>query len=315
MNSEDSENDVEVADFDETDKELVSLMDALQSLPLLAANLYLRMQAFNLDIVDQLLREMEGQMLSEYYKQEGTPVATATVVSALSQLWVFGLYELLRTWRQRAREVIRFGKAVAELPAQDRERRISEQKETVRLASADPDRADPAHSRAFEDAARDKGFRDALQLALDRSELPFRKLESVRVHLAKHEIPNAKGSYGMDPGYSRIDEISQSICWQVPLGNMEVEIISRGSLATACRKLATDEFVPILAEDIQKKLEKVPEQSYGVKRVILVLDDRSEYEAFVAWNKQVLAVPRFGPSPLDPDRVIDVRFEPAGPAA
>lgn len=119
----------------------------------------------------------------------------------------------------------------------------------------------------------------------------------------------------MTPGYSRIDEVSRTICWEVSLGNMEVEIISRGSLVTACRKLASDEFIPILAEDIQKKIEKVPEQSYGVKRVILVLDDRTEYEAFVAWNKQVLAISDFGPTPFDPGRVIDIRFEPPRPAA
>jgi hypothetical protein len=28
---------------------------------------------------------------------------------ALSQMWVFGLYEFLRTWRQRARTLIPFG--------------------------------------------------------------------------------------------------------------------------------------------------------------------------------------------------------------
>lgn len=117
MNSEDFENEIEEAAPEATEpEESVTLTEALQSLPLLEDDLYLRMQAFNLGIVDQLLKDMEGQLLSEHYKQEGTPVATATVVSAVSQLWVFGLYELLRTWRQRAREVLRFGKEVAELP-------------------------------------------------------------------------------------------------------------------------------------------------------------------------------------------------------
>ena len=41
---------------------------------------------------------MESQLLALYIEKERTPGPEALVVSAFSRLWVFGLYELLRTW-------------------------------------------------------------------------------------------------------------------------------------------------------------------------------------------------------------------------
>ena len=46
----------------------------------------------------------EHDLAAEYHEQETTPVPTAAMVSAVAQLWIFGLYELLRTWRQRGRD-------------------------------------------------------------------------------------------------------------------------------------------------------------------------------------------------------------------
>ena len=64
--------------------------------------------------------------MAEYIETERTPLQTAVFASALSQLWIFGLYELLRTWRQRAREVIRFAEELRALTGAERKRRIVE---------------------------------------------------------------------------------------------------------------------------------------------------------------------------------------------
>src|SRR6266446_2128588 len=119
------------------------LATSLQSLVLLGDDPYLRMQAFNLGVVSQILDDMEHQLLIEYIREDRTP-SSAIVVSAISQLWIFGLYELLRTWRQRASAVLRFGKAVAELSTDVREAQIAEQFEKTRRDSADPAFANPA---------------------------------------------------------------------------------------------------------------------------------------------------------------------------
>jgi hypothetical protein len=78
----------------------------------------------------------------------------------------------------------------------ERKKRVREQKKKVDSLSADPERPDPAHSRAYELAATDEGFFSELQTAFDRSEWVFRQIEALRVHLAKHEMPRDKGSFG-----------------------------------------------------------------------------------------------------------------------
>src|SRR5947199_7663676 len=71
-------------------------------------NLYMSMQAQNISMVDIYLEDLESQLLMEYLEIEHTPIPTALFVSALSQMWVFAVYELLRTWRQRARELLAY---------------------------------------------------------------------------------------------------------------------------------------------------------------------------------------------------------------
>ena len=71
------------------------------------------------------------------------------------------------------------------LAPEDRLLRIEERALEIRGAAADPERANAAHVLAFERAGQDAGFRRELREVLDRSELPFRNLEAVRMHLAK----------------------------------------------------------------------------------------------------------------------------------
>ncbi len=196
---------------DEERHDGASLTESLQALPALGDDIYLRFQAFNLGLVDNLLTDWERDVLSEYHRKEGTPTASAIVVGAVGQLWVFGIYELLRTWRQRGRELLAFADELAGLDEQARQPRLDQKKAEVQAASADPARPNPAHLATFERVARDPAFPGSLRDALDRSEWPFRKLEALRVHLAKHENPKAKGSYAMAPGYARIDEVSLAL--------------------------------------------------------------------------------------------------------
>lgn len=298
---------------EEEDATTPDLASALQALPLLADDLYLKMQAANLAAVDALLESMETQLLHEYIELDRTPIPTFNMVSALSQLWVFGVYELLRTWRQRARQVLRFADDVRSLAPEERAARIASQKEKVRSASADPDHAHPRHYRAFEQAATDEGYANGIRATLDRSERPFRRIEALRVHLAKHEMPKTKWSFGMAPGYGRIDSTTGSIWWQVPLRGMEVDSLTRREVASECRKLGSDQPLPLLPEAIRDKLARVPEHSYGIKRVILLLDDGSAHESYVAWNKEVVFVPGHTDVPFDAGRVVEVRYESSEP--
>lgn len=93
---------------DDRDDE-VELHEVLRGLPLLD-DLFLGMQAMNVDLVGGYLDELEGRLLEEYVELERTPFQSAMFVSALSQMWVFAVYELLRTWRQRVVEVLRWAR-------------------------------------------------------------------------------------------------------------------------------------------------------------------------------------------------------------
>jgi hypothetical protein len=307
LDSTDDDHDVEC---DEPRDDGPSLTDGLQALPVLGDDIYLRLQAFNLGLVDSLLNDWERTLIAEYHEQETTPISTAVMVGAVGQLWVFGLYELLRTWRQRGRELLAFADGLAGLDAAARQLRLDEQNIQVRNASADPSRPNPAHFAAYERVANDLGFAATLREALDRLEWPFKKLEALRVQMAKHEVPKSKGSYAMSPGYTRIDEATQSICWEVSLGDMEVEIVSRRSLADLCRRFGTDSSIVILPRRIQDALAPLPLQSYGVKRVVLVLANAAEHVAFVAWNRQILNLIGSPPIAIDPEQVIAVRAAP-----
>jgi hypothetical protein len=166
-----------------------TLIRVLQSLPLLGDDLYLRMQAMNLGVVDHFLVDIELQLLQEYEQLERTPMASATFVSALTQLWIFGVYELLRTWRQRVGDVLEF---VQNLPSEKkpalRLERMKAQEAKLAANSRGEGKIKDTRWPAYKKVADDANFAAKLQSAKDNSERIFRKLEILRVHLAKHEL-------------------------------------------------------------------------------------------------------------------------------
>lgn len=66
---------------------------------------------------------------------EKTPLPRALFVSALSQLWIFGVYELLRTWRQRCKDVFLFSEELQKLSGSMRDEHTAEKKRKLQTAS------------------------------------------------------------------------------------------------------------------------------------------------------------------------------------
>jgi hypothetical protein len=79
------------------------------SIPL-CDDLWLGMQAQNIAIVDHIVRQFEQQALQRYYAEDRFSIADLAPLSALSQMWVFALYEFLRTWMQRASKLIGYSR-------------------------------------------------------------------------------------------------------------------------------------------------------------------------------------------------------------
>jgi hypothetical protein len=155
----------------------VGIAEVLRKLPL-CDELYLGMHAMNLDVVDQFLEQQEARLLTEYMETERTPFPTVMFVSALSQMWMFALYELLRTWRQRARDVLRWAKEIRSHPIEEWGPRLATKKREIR-ARARASRAS-VFWPAYEQAAKEADFVEALR-AIDRTGRLFRRIEAVRM--------------------------------------------------------------------------------------------------------------------------------------
>jgi hypothetical protein len=283
------------------------IKESLGRLPLFEDG-FLRMQAINLHIVDEFIMRAENDLREQYARTDQTPVATAMFVSALSQLWIFGLYELLRTWRQRSRAVLKFAEELAPLNAKARRKRIAEERSRVRAAAASVPGFEFSHWKPFKRAARSKRYVETLRLAFDGSERLFRKIEALRISLAKHEVPKSRGTLAMAPGYGRIDATNGSIWWEVILRGREVDSVSRRDIADGCRALARSRRSTILSREIQAKVAGLPELGYGIHRIVVTLEDGKEYrDVVVAWSKEVIKVAGYRRLPFNAARIAEVR--------
>src|SRR5437879_1701172 len=136
--------EIEETSDDEDANSRVGLAQALRTLPLFT-EMYLHMQAMNLDLVDRFIEDQETRLLHEYLVHERTPFPSTIFVSALCQLWIFGLYELLRTWRQRGKDILRWSKDLNGLPEGERPARLLAKRREIEKRAADPDEADVFH--------------------------------------------------------------------------------------------------------------------------------------------------------------------------
>jgi hypothetical protein len=303
--------EVEGGEDEERDDE-PGIAEALQSLPLFE-DIFLRMQAMNLDLVDSYLQNLEAELLQEYIDEERTPLQSAVLVSGLSQLWIFGLYELLRTWRQRATGVIKFALELKGLEGTAREKKIAQCREKIRKESESA-LGKRYYWEPFSSVATDDNFVSHLQMAFDQTEVLFRRIEALRISLAKHEVPKSKGVIAMAPGYGRIDLGTGSIYWQIILKGNQVDLVSRREIADMCRHVAEDLSRLILPQKVQKMVAALKEEAYGLTRVTVILNDGTEYRnIFVAWNKVLLFVGGQESEPFDARQVVDIRWEGAEP--
>jgi hypothetical protein len=292
---------------DDRDHE-VQLHDVLRDLPLLD-EVFLGMQTINVHLVDAYLEDLEEQLLPEYIERDRTPSQSAIFISALSQMWVFAVYELLRTWRQRVGDLLRWAETLAALGGDEREAAVAAKRQEIERRASEARDAE-LRWQVFE-RADDPDFVEELRSALNRTERTFHDIEAVRMTLAKHEVPRQGGVYAGAPGYGRIDMSNGSIYWQLELGRNEVTVLSRRGLADALRTVshANDRILPIA---IQEQVAHMDRQSYGINRVAVVLHDGTEQGGVrIAWATEVVGVDGFDRIPFEVARIVDVRPDPA----
>lgn len=195
---------------------------------------YLATQATSIGVVDRYIESMEGELLKAYMQDERTPDWTILVV-ALSQMWVFSLYELLRTWRQMASELVRYADDLDKLTGDARDKRIARERERIEKVQSHVGIPDRSYDACFAAVETDPEFGKQIRVTLAASEDVYREVETLRVTMAKHEVPKTKGMRAQGAGYGRIDLSSGSIYWMVVLKDGSSTIISRRSLADRLR--------------------------------------------------------------------------------
>lgn len=215
-------------------------------------DIYLGLQAQNIARVEMsVVRRWEREVLDEQEDDPGNYQGPKyRELMALSQMWVFGLYEFLRTWRQRARALIQFEEKYNNLATgTERDAYLKDillkAKDKAHLATrfpvfypdhvakiADPDFMNSVH-----------GYRDKIEALYD-------ELSAVRMPAAKHELPKKPGGKALiadAPGIGLPDKVTGSICWPVLLHDQQV---------TIRRRDLADKFLDLLGwhEDIETAL-------------------------------------------------------------
>ena len=205
------------------------LRGALNQLQLLGDDLILRMQAFNLTVVDQFITNLEYEVLKKLHEEESTPGPEAMFLLAQSQMWIFAAYELMRTWRQRAKDMIKW----SENDGLEAKLRVFEKELGYQHFGRQ------FRARQIKRVLADPSIIDKIRGDLRLTYIMFARLEAIRVSIAKHEVRGRRNSVALMPGYGRINQWCGSLDFELENGTYSMGYISRRDIADEIRALAT----------------------------------------------------------------------------
>ena len=221
-------------DFDETHDTLTYLpldsidfsiiVSRMKWLPFFVDDLYLGMQAMNIGWVDPIVTDYEYDLLRELYEREKTPVPEALTVSALSQMWIYSLYEVLRMWRDRMYEFKKLFKNGGINP---------------KLSSMDDEFINitlDIRKKQLKRYNEDEKYRAEIDTAWEHIEPVFRLVELVRINLAKHCAPGKDNMIPRAPGYGRINYECGALDYDILLKEGWYDVVNRRDIADALRK-------------------------------------------------------------------------------
>lgn len=202
------------------------LYEALMTLAGFRENPFLAMQASQLCLVDNVLNGMEQEAMRHRF-DEIPPRGKIALLAALSPMWIFGAYELLRTWRQRCEEVIKLAEnAGFDLKASHLERDLGYRHYDREL-----------RAQQLRDAQERPELVEQMRVDLRRTEMGFTHLEFIRVALAKHEV-SKKGSkkpIAFAPGLALMNRYCGSMEYELSNGGAIIGFVSRRDIAETIR--------------------------------------------------------------------------------
>jgi hypothetical protein len=239
----------EYADLDEPapryaplgDIDPMGLYKGLAQLALLTDDMYLSSQVHNLGVVDIFITQLEYDVLRQLHELESTPPATY-LLSAQCQMWILAAYEVLRTWQQRVKEVVK----LADNGGLELKLKALKAKKYGYMHFGHE-----ARINQIQEVIRDPSIVPKIKNQLLHVHIPFARLEHIRIALAKHEVAGRKGSSAMTPGYGRINHWCGSLDYDLENGYYSMGYISRRDIADSFRALACsgDPPSPEMLED------------------------------------------------------------------
>jgi len=221
---EDYYGDLPYENLNDIDFSIITM--GMKKLPFYEDDLYLGMQAMNIGISDSVITDFEYALLREYIEIEKTPVDTALAVSALSQMWVYGLYEVFRLWRDRKYQ---FNKLfinggidlkIRDMPDDDLINLTIETRKTQLTRYKE----DPKYRKEIDDA-------------WDKIEPVYRMIELYRINLSKHSAPGKDSVMPRAPGYGRINKCCGSMDCELIQKDNSYTVMNRRDIADALRKV------------------------------------------------------------------------------
>jgi hypothetical protein len=106
----------------------------------------------------------------------------------------------------------------------------------------------------FERARTDPAFIGEIDTAKDKVDQVFRRIEALRMNLAKHEVKGRK-QLAIGPGYARLDECTGSLIWMVDLGDNNCDIVNRRDFADELRVALIGHALPEYETEDHEEVE------------------------------------------------------------
>ncbi|CAM3053805.1 hypothetical protein CFR75_15605 [Komagataeibacter xylinus] len=192
-------------------------------------DMFLNMQAMNIAVVDMFITQIEYDLLREYFEIERTPTDSAAFVSAQSQMWIFAVYELLRTWRARVIKLMKWKD----------EGKLDEQ--IARFSKIDNSLVDHMQFEHIERMKTDANFYEKVKSDRKKIFPLINMIDNLRVNLAKHEVKGERDMRPRAPGYGRINGYCGALDFEVDIGDGSYHVMNRRDIADAIRELQIEE--------------------------------------------------------------------------
>jgi hypothetical protein len=192
----------------------------------------LSLQSINVCIVDQFITQLEYKLLKAKFDEERTAIDQAIFVTAQSHMWIFAVYELFRTWRDHAKNILKWS-----------ENRILEQMRDG-MQEGSYNQSVIVRKQQLQQFIDTPTLVSVLARDIARTDIIFYLIEAIRIRLAKHELPkvNPNSRRPRSPTHGMINQWCGSLDYELEDGiDAILGAINRRDIADGIRGLALNE--------------------------------------------------------------------------